>query len=259
MENLLLPKNRKPGPLPTIVEIHGGAAFSAKHSFNPGFALHAAAAGVGGPLKEERFRQLAIDRSPLFRLGRPTTPTLIIHGEFDRWTPLGQGQEFYSALLERGVPAELVVRAKGTVFRGKCAPAGQGTAYARLVQSLCEGGVLMPDAAGDSRPAPVRHLVRGVIVDACSTLGGWTGAARPGSFDQRHSAGAELDTEADVTICMVSTSWWLVAGVLLGIQRGALLRYLFTAHVGRRSGCIPAGVFAFGPYSAAMSSARVQK
>ncbi|ESY88187.1 prolyl oligopeptidase family serine peptidase [Mesorhizobium sp. LNHC209A00] len=207
---VLLPKNRKPGPLPTIVEIHGGPTFSAKHSFNPGFALHAAAAGyavfranyrgsagwgqpfsqlilgdpggaewddimagidhciavgiadmdrigvtgssyggyltawsvartnrfkaavmvagissywschysgnhdfveyiVGGPLKEERFRKLAIDRSPLFRLDRPTTPTLIIHGELDRCTPLGQGQEFYSALLERGVPAELVV------------------------------------------------------------------------------------------------------------------------------------------------------
>jgi dipeptidyl aminopeptidase/acylaminoacyl peptidase len=45
----------------------------------------------------------------LFRLDKPATPTLIIHGELDRCTPLGQGQEFYSALLERGVPAELVV------------------------------------------------------------------------------------------------------------------------------------------------------
>jgi dipeptidyl aminopeptidase/acylaminoacyl peptidase len=207
---VLLPKNRKPGPLPTIVDIHGGPTWSSKYAFNPGFALHEVAAGyavflpnyrgnagwgqpysqlnigdpggaewddimagvdhciaegiadadrlgvtgasyggymtawavartdrfkaavmvsgisnqwschyscnhdfgefiVGGPLKEERYRKLAVDRSPLFRLDKPTTPTLIIHGELDRCTPLGQGQEFYSALLERGVPAELVV------------------------------------------------------------------------------------------------------------------------------------------------------
>ncbi|TIX86231.1 MAG: S9 family peptidase, partial [Mesorhizobium sp.] len=207
---VLLPKNRKLGPLPTIVDIHGGPTLSAKHSFNPGFSLHAASAGyavlrvnyrgstgwgqpysqlnlgdpggaewddimagidcciaegiadanrlgvtgssyggyltawtvartnrfkaavmvagisnhwschysgnhdfveyiVGGPLREERFRKLAIERSPLFRLDKPTTPTLIIHGELDRCTPLGQGQEFYCALLERGVPTELIV------------------------------------------------------------------------------------------------------------------------------------------------------
>ncbi len=205
----LLPRNRKPGPLPMVVDIHGGPTWSTKYAFNPGFALPYAAAGyavfapnyrgntgwgqpysrlnigdpggaefddilagidqciaegfadpdrlgvtgasyggymtawavamtnrfkaaimvsgisnqwschyscnhdfgefiVGGPLKEERFRRLAIDRSPLFRLAKPTTPTLIIHGIEDRCTPLGQGQEFYSALLERGVHAELV-------------------------------------------------------------------------------------------------------------------------------------------------------
>ncbi len=207
---ILLPKDRKPGPLPTIVDIHGGPTWSAKHAFNPGFALPFVVAGyavflanyrgstgwgqpysrlnigdpgggewddilagidhciaqgfadpdklgvtgasyggymtawavarsdrfkaavvvsgisnqwschyssnhdfcefiVGGPLQDERFRKLAIERSPLFRLDRPTTPTLVIHGAEDRCTPLGQGQEFYAALLERGVTAELVV------------------------------------------------------------------------------------------------------------------------------------------------------
>ena len=43
------------------------------------------------------------------RLDKPTTPTLILHGSEDRCTPLGQAQEFYAALDERGVPAELVV------------------------------------------------------------------------------------------------------------------------------------------------------
>jgi dipeptidyl aminopeptidase/acylaminoacyl peptidase len=63
----------------------------------------------GGPLTEERYRRVAVDRSAITRLDKPTTPTLIIHGNGDRCTPLGQAQEFYAALLERGVPSELVV------------------------------------------------------------------------------------------------------------------------------------------------------
>ena len=34
----------------------------------------------GGPLTEKRNRDVALDRSPLFRLDKPTTPTLILHG-----------------------------------------------------------------------------------------------------------------------------------------------------------------------------------
>jgi dipeptidyl aminopeptidase/acylaminoacyl peptidase len=63
----------------------------------------------GGPLTDPRNRQVALDRSPLMRLDKPTTPTLILHGVDDRCTPLGQAQEFYAALVERGVPTELVV------------------------------------------------------------------------------------------------------------------------------------------------------
>ena len=63
----------------------------------------------GGPLSDPRNRQVALDRSPLMRLDKPTTPTLILHGDDDRCTPLGQAQEFYAALVERGVTAELVV------------------------------------------------------------------------------------------------------------------------------------------------------
>lgn len=63
----------------------------------------------GGPLKDPKIRDLAIDRSPVYRLDKPTTPTLIIHGVGDRCVPLGQAHEFYSALLERGVHAEIVV------------------------------------------------------------------------------------------------------------------------------------------------------
>lgn len=63
----------------------------------------------GGPLTDPKNFAMAIDRSPLWRLDRPTTPTLMIHGREDRCTPLGQAQEFYAALVERGCHAEMVV------------------------------------------------------------------------------------------------------------------------------------------------------
>ncbi len=63
----------------------------------------------GGPLSQPQFRDVAIDRSPLTRLDKPVTPTLLIQGREDRCTPLGQAQEFYAALKERGVATELVV------------------------------------------------------------------------------------------------------------------------------------------------------
>ena len=42
---VLLPRDREPGPLPTIVDIHGGPSWAAKYAFNPGYALPFAAAG----------------------------------------------------------------------------------------------------------------------------------------------------------------------------------------------------------------------
>jgi dipeptidyl aminopeptidase/acylaminoacyl peptidase len=206
---VLLPRDRR-GPLPMVVDIHGGPSWAAKYAFDPGHAVPLAAAGyaiflpnyrgnagwgqdfarlnigdpagaeftdilrgidrcvaegiadprrlgvtgasyggyltawavattrrfgaavmvsgianqwsshyscnhdfseliVGGPLHKDRYRNIAIDRSPVFRLGKPTAATLIIHGSEDRCTPIGQAQEFYSALLEKGGTAELVI------------------------------------------------------------------------------------------------------------------------------------------------------
>ena len=207
---VLLPRDRQPRPLPTIVDIHGGPSWAAKYAFNPGYALPFAAAGYavflpnyrgntgrgqkfarlnigdpggaefddilagidrcvaegfadparlgvtgvsyggymtawavattnrfkaavmisgisnqvsshyscnhdfhgfinGGPMTDKRNLHVALGRSPLMRLDKPTTPTLILHGAEDRCTPLGQAQEFYAALCERGVESELVV------------------------------------------------------------------------------------------------------------------------------------------------------
>jgi dipeptidyl aminopeptidase/acylaminoacyl peptidase len=48
-------------------------------------------------------------RSPLYHAANCKTPTLILHGEDDLCTPLGQAVEFYNALVEAGCEAELVV------------------------------------------------------------------------------------------------------------------------------------------------------
>jgi dipeptidyl aminopeptidase/acylaminoacyl peptidase len=50
-----------------------------------------------------------LERSPIAHVRNARTPTLILHGEKDLCTPLGQAQEFYQALAEQGVEVELVV------------------------------------------------------------------------------------------------------------------------------------------------------
>jgi len=49
------------------------------------------------------------DRSPLYHAAKCRTPTLIVHGEDDLCTPLGQAAEFYNALVEHGCKTELVI------------------------------------------------------------------------------------------------------------------------------------------------------
>jgi dipeptidyl aminopeptidase/acylaminoacyl peptidase len=50
-----------------------------------------------------------VERSPIFRMRGVTTPTLVIHGQADRCTPVGQGEELYAALEAAGCEAELVI------------------------------------------------------------------------------------------------------------------------------------------------------
>lgn len=49
------------------------------------------------------------NHSPMKYVANVKTPTLILHGERDQRVPIGQSQEFYRALVDRGVPVELVV------------------------------------------------------------------------------------------------------------------------------------------------------
>jgi dipeptidyl aminopeptidase/acylaminoacyl peptidase len=48
-------------------------------------------------------------RSPLYHAAKCRTPTLLVHGEDDLCTPVGQALEFYNALVEAGCETELVV------------------------------------------------------------------------------------------------------------------------------------------------------
>jgi dipeptidyl aminopeptidase/acylaminoacyl peptidase len=60
----------------------------------------------GDPIiRQEHYR----DRSPVFLVEGNRTPTLLTAGLRDRATPTGQATEFYRALRERGVPADLVL------------------------------------------------------------------------------------------------------------------------------------------------------
>ncbi len=50
-----------------------------------------------------------IAHSPLLHVGKVKTPTLLMTGERDLRTPLGEAESFYAALKMRGVPTRLVV------------------------------------------------------------------------------------------------------------------------------------------------------
>jgi len=67
----------------------------------------------GGPLTDEANMHIALERSPLMQILRQKnvsiTPTLLIHGSDDRCTPVSEAQQFYAALREHGVTAELAI------------------------------------------------------------------------------------------------------------------------------------------------------
>lgn len=50
-----------------------------------------------------------VDRSPLFRVDRVRTPTLVLCGQDDMRTPLSQSEQWYYALKRVGVEAQLVI------------------------------------------------------------------------------------------------------------------------------------------------------
>ena len=63
----------------------------------------------GGQPWDESAAALYRDRSPVMQAKGVTTPTLVQHGEADVRVPVSQGYEFYNALKQQSVPAEMLV------------------------------------------------------------------------------------------------------------------------------------------------------
>lgn len=55
-----------------------------------------------------------IESSPIARVEQVKTPTLVLHGENDNTCPIGQAQQWFSALRIQGVPTRLVVYPGGS-------------------------------------------------------------------------------------------------------------------------------------------------
>lgn len=62
-----------------------------------------------GMVSEAATRNLLIDRSPIFNLSAADTPTLFLHGERDRCTPVTQASMLYAALRRMGTRTRQVV------------------------------------------------------------------------------------------------------------------------------------------------------
>ncbi len=90
--------------------------------------------------------------SPLSRVHDVTAPTLVLHGADDLTCPVGQGQQWHTALRERGVPTELVVYPDASHVFILLGPPSQRIDYARRVvdwieQHTVQGGRAPIDAA----------------------------------------------------------------------------------------------------------------
>ena len=75
---------------------------------------------ICGTLKEERYRKVALDRSPLLRLEQPTPPTLILHGVRGPLHPAPPGARIPCCATPRGAfddPSSPSIRARATAFR----------------------------------------------------------------------------------------------------------------------------------------------
>jgi len=66
-------------------------------------------AHMGGVYWEEGLEEIYERHSAQYHIDKIETPVQIIHGQQDLRVPLAQGQEFYWALREKGVPTEMII------------------------------------------------------------------------------------------------------------------------------------------------------
>ncbi|KRA24201.1 peptidase S9 [Microbacterium sp. Root61] len=90
-----------------------------------------------------------LEASPISRVQNVTTPTLVLHGAADDTCPVGQAQEWFSALRVQGVPTRLVVYPGGSHLVILQGPLAQRIDYnSRLVEWVERYTVTKAAAAG---------------------------------------------------------------------------------------------------------------
>jgi len=65
---------------------------------------------LGGP--PEKFKELARNASPIFKVDSKTCPLLIVHGKKDDIVPVDQAERFAATLKKAGVEVKLLVLEK---------------------------------------------------------------------------------------------------------------------------------------------------
>ncbi len=91
---------------------------------------------LGGPPWEHPEAYAAM--SPITRVGRVTTPTLVLHGRDDLTCPVGQAQQWHTSLRDRGVPTELVLYPGASHVFILLGPPSQRMDYGRRVVDWVE-------------------------------------------------------------------------------------------------------------------------
>ncbi|MDR5699002.1 serine hydrolase [Agromyces aerolatus] len=89
--------------------------------------------------------------SPYSRVGRVQTPTLVLHGDADQVCPLGQAQQWHTALRERDIPTDLVIYPEGSHIFALAGRPSHRTDYARRVVDWVERFARNPE-----QPRPAR-------------------------------------------------------------------------------------------------------
>ena len=85
-----------------------------------------------------RDRERLAELSPYTRVDRVSTPTLVLHGAEDRTCPVGQAQQWYQALRERGVETEMVLYPGGSHLFPLDGPPSHRLDYSRRVVDWVE-------------------------------------------------------------------------------------------------------------------------
>jgi CubicO group peptidase (beta-lactamase class C family) len=125
------------------------------------------------------------EMSPFARVDKVTTPTLVVHGTADVRCPLGQAQQWFTALRERGVPTQMVLYPEGSHLFILTGPPSHRRDFNQRVVDWVQR--YAGDAAGPRRPRidaahwqrrlailARRHRVPGAVLGILRTSGGDT-------------------------------------------------------------------------------------